>query len=251
VSSPIEDPRYGRKSGSLAVRIAPPPAPVPAAVLAMPARHAAGSPAASPAAPRSAATPRPVPRPPAPAPAPKILALERSGAKAAPPAAEAPRALLGGDLAAYVAARRRNREPAPAATAPAETQQERDNRITAENLGLTRTPAFGAERERGGGIFHVQRIGVDDAEFFFYGWNRTIRRNTRQMIEVQRGSNPTIQIAVVRRMIAIIREYVKEDFTWESQRLKRDVRLSARPADNAGLEDFMMGEFFPEFASRR
>jgi hypothetical protein len=218
----------------------------------MPAPHAAGSPAASTAAPRSAANPRPAPRPPAPAPAPKILAVERNSARAAPPAAEAPRAQLGSDLAAYVEARRRNREPAPApaASAPAETQQERDNRLAAENLGLTRTPAFGAERERGGGIFHVQRVGVDDAEFFFYGWNKAIRRNSRQMIEVQRGSNPTIQIAVVRKMISIIREYVKEDFTWESQRLKRDVRLSARPADNAGLEDFMMREFFPEFRGR-
>ena len=33
----------------------------------------------------------------------------------------------------------------------------------------------------------------------------------RQMISVSRGSNPTIEIAVVRRMIAIIREYAKED----------------------------------------
>ena len=200
-------------------------------------------------APSRFAPSRAAPRPPQ---APKILALERSGAKAAPPAAETPRALLGGDLAAYVEARRRNREPAPApaAAAPAETQQERDNRIAAENLGLTRTPGFGAERERGGGIFHVQRVGVDDAEFFFYGWNKAIRRNARQMIQVRRGNNPTIEIAVVRQMISIIREYVKEDFTWESQRLKRDVRLSARPADNAGLEDFMMREFFPDSRAR-
>ncbi len=66
------------------------------------------------------------------------------------------------------------------------------------------------------------------------------------MIEVRRGNNPTIEIAVVRRMIAIIREYVKEDFTWESQRLHRDVELSARLSDNAGLEDFMMQEFFSQ-----
>jgi hypothetical protein len=239
MSSPVEDARQGKQAGSLAVRLAPPPAPPPGAVLAIPARDA----------PSRLAPSRAAPQPP---PAPKILAMERNSALAAPPVAEAPRALLGGDLAAYVEARRRNREPAPvsAPAAPAETPQERDNRIAAENLGLTRTPGFGAERERGGGIFHVQRVGQDDAEFFFYGWNKAIRRNSRQMIEVRRGSNPTIQIAVVRRMISIIREYVKEDFTWESQRLKRDVQLSARPSDNAGLEDFMMGEFFPEFRAR-
>jgi hypothetical protein len=33
---------------------------------------------------------------------------------------------------------------------------------------------------------------------------------------------------------------------WISQRLRRDVTLSARPADNAGLEDFLMQEFFAD-----
>jgi hypothetical protein len=45
-------------------------------------------------------------------------------------------------------------------------------------------------------------------------------------------------------MIAIIREYEVEDFTWESLRLGRNVRLSARPRDNADLENFLMLEFF-------
>jgi hypothetical protein len=61
---------------------------------------------------------------------------------------------------------------------------------------------------------------------------------------VRREGNPSIEVAVVRKMISIIREYAKEDFTWESQRLGRDVQLSARLSDNAGLEDFMMQEFF-------
>ena len=45
-------------------------------------------------------------------------------------------------------------------------------------------------------------------------------------------------------MIAIIREYEQEDFTWRSNRLGRDVTLSARAADNEGLEQFMLREFF-------
>jgi hypothetical protein len=45
-------------------------------------------------------------------------------------------------------------------------------------------------------------------------------------------------------MIAIIREYEQEDFTWRSVRLGREVTLSARAVDNAGLEDFLMREFF-------
>jgi hypothetical protein len=64
------------------------------------------------------------------------------------------------------------------------------------------------------------------------------------MIEVRKGNNPDIRIAVVRRMIAVIRDYEQEDFSWNSRRLGRVVVLSARQADNAGLEDFMMKEFF-------
>jgi hypothetical protein len=45
-------------------------------------------------------------------------------------------------------------------------------------------------------------------------------------------------------MIAIIREYEQEDFAWESRRLGRIVSLSARPADTAELEDFLIREFF-------
>ena len=110
-----------------------------------------------------------------------------------------------------------------------ESEQERINREAAERLGLTRTPTFGSEKERGGGVFQVQRVGMDDAEFFFYGWNKAIRRNARQMISVRREGNPTIEIAVVRKMISIIREYAKDDFTWESQRLGRDAERIQMP----------------------
>jgi hypothetical protein len=63
---------------------------------------------------------------------------------------------------------------------------------------------------------------------------------------VERGANPSIEIAIVRRMIVIIREHESGDFVWRSQRLGRDVTLSARAADTAGLEEFLMREFFPE-----
>ena len=67
----------------------------------------------------------------------------------------------------------------------------------------------------------------------------------RQLIEVRKGDSADIRIAVIRRMIVIIREHEQEDFVWESQRLGRNVVLSARLQDNTGLEDFMMREFFP------
>jgi hypothetical protein len=90
------------------------------------------------------------------------------------------------------------------------------------------------------------RLGFTDAEFMFFGWNKDIRRNTKQLIEVQKGNNADTRIAVVRKMISIIREHEQEDFLWESQRLGRNLMLSARPRDNSGLEEFLMREFFED-----
>lgn len=251
---PFEDSKQGKPSGSLAVRLAPPPSRSPSAVPAPPPAPVI---LAQPAPAHRTPPPKAAQRPPS---APRVLALERpSPSTATPPPAEAARPPVYDDLASYIEARRRAREPAPApppsqgsppAPPPIESEQERHNRIVAANLGLNRTPGFGADRNRGGGIFQIQRMGHDDAEFFFFGWNKDIRRNSQQMIEVRRGDNATMEIAVVRRMIAIIREHESGDFVWESQRLGRNVSLSARMADNAGLEDFMMRDFFSDFRSR-
>jgi hypothetical protein len=110
---------------------------------------------------------------------------------------------------------------------------------------LDRTPTYGRDLA-GGGIFQIQRIGYEDAEFIFFGWNRDIRRRSKQTIEVRKGENSDIRIAVIRRMIAIIRDNESGDFVWVSQRLGRNLTLSARPSENAGLEDFLMQEFFAD-----
>ena len=119
-----------------------------------------------------------------------------------------------------------------------------ENRIVAANLGLGRAPTLGSDPSHGGGIFQIRRIGYSDAEFMFFGWNKDIRHNTNQLVEVRKGDDSDIRIAVVRKMIAIIREHSSGDFLWESQRLGRQITLSARPADNAGLEEVLMKEFF-------
>lgn len=229
-------------SSRLQVQLAPQaassPPPPPAAAPAPPAR---GKPKPPPpmTAPRSASRPRSpalerpavAEVPPLPPPAPT---------KPAPPAA---------DLSSYIAAQRRARGeatpydptvPAPPAQKPADPRDQ----IVASNLGLDRTPTFGDSAKPGGGIFQVRRVGYDDAEFLFFGWNRDIRRNSAQVIEVRKGSNSNMQIAVVRRMIEIIRENSDGDFLWISHRLDRELTLSARPEDTAGLEDFLMQEFF-------
>lgn len=150
-----------------------------------------------------------------------------------------------GDLDAYIEARRRARGASTPTPPPAaEDADARSRSIIAGNLGTQRERTFGYDPRQGGGMFQIQRLNYDYAEFLFLGWNNEISRNTKQLIEVRRGNNSDIRIAVVRRMIAIIRENSQEDFLWLSQRLGRSVMLSARAKDNAGLEDFMMRDFF-------
>jgi outer membrane biosynthesis protein TonB len=257
---PSNDPELkGDARGPLSVQIAPRPRP-PAPLAQRPSPPTPPSPARRPVlreAPQPRAAPRPPPPPPVIArrsPAPEIPArpqVERPVPAPQTAPAQAPRE---GDLASYVESRRRARtEPSPAtppsestpAVPPTEDPNERANRIAAANLGTNRAPTFGAPR-RGGGVFTIRHMAYDYAEFLFYGWNKDIRRNTGQVIEVRKGNNPDIRIAVVRRMIAIIRDYEQNDFVWESPRLGRNVTLSARQRDNAGLEAFLMREFFED-----
>jgi hypothetical protein len=229
-------------SGPLVVELAPEPPRVASVPPAPPPAPAAAAPRPTPP-PKAKAPPRPRPAPPAIAqrqPAP-VVAPPREAAPQAPPAL----APVEGDFYAQLEARRRARGAAPdggLSTPPVEDERERHNRSVAANLGLDRTPTFGSDHA--GGVFRIERMGFDAAEFYFFGWNPEIRRNSRQLIEVRKGDNPDIRIAVIRRMIAIIRAQAPEDFVWVSQRLGRHVTLSARPRDNAGLEDFLMREFF-------
>ncbi len=244
---PSDDMRMGEQGGTLAVRIAMPPTPP-----APPPRPAPS--AQSPPVPeRRLAMPKSAPK--SAAAAPRVLTTERQARSAmvAPPRpGEAGRAVLGEDLASYVEARRRGREPpaqpsTPAQPAPpAESEQARQNREAAARLGFSATPTFGSNKNLGGGTFQVRSVTFDRAELAFYGYNKLINRISLQVFEVQRGSNPSMQIAVVRKIIEIIREQESGSFLWESLRLRRDLTLSARPADNAALEAFMMEEFFSD-----
>jgi hypothetical protein len=255
--------------GALAVEIAPRASALPDTAAAAPPPSVASRPTPAPAprprppravarsAPQSTppvvAIERPVPSAPQlpqPAPSPPVSAAPATQ----PPAVEQPRQQpLETDLASYVESRRRARGESSAASAanssdaqPAESEAERRNRIIAANLGLNRTPTFGRELNNAGGLFQVREVNYDDAVFYFYGMDRDINRTAKQKIEVRRGSNPDIRIAIVRKMIEIIRENVAGDFVWSSQRLGRDVRMSARPADNAELEAFILHDIFPE-----
>ena len=95
-----------------------------------------------------------------------------------------------------------------------------------------------------GGVFQIRRMGAQTAEFAFRGWNRSRRGQWQELIEVQAGPDGDLQRAIVRRMIALIREHYTGNFQWESYRLDRVLVLSAAPEDNEGLDEFLLREFF-------
>ena len=260
------EPNENERTSSLAVQLAPesekrappaatpPPSPPPTIALA----------------PRPERPPprRVTPRPPAPTPPPPVLAappttaaptipvaprVEPVPAPTSPRETPAPRP-VDGDLSSYVEARRRERgevttttsaPPAPPAT-PAESDRERLNRTVAANLGLNKTQTFGYDPRNAGGLFQIVNVEYDAADFYFLGLNKTINRNTKQKIEVRRGNASDIRVAVVRKMIEIIRDEVSGDFTWMSRR-GGIATLSARPADNAQLEAYILHDIFPEY----
>ena len=241
----------GRSKGELTVQLAPrpgPPAPRPAPNA--PPLKIFEKPRPPTPPPRQAA---PKPEPP-PKPASPVIARSAPDAFQAPPPkppASVPRPTPQEDFAAALEARRRARDESPAppqesvaSASPTEDANARANRIAAANLGTNNKPTFGADPRRGGGVFEIRHKGYDYAEFLFYGWNKDIRRNTAQLIPVRKAGHSTIELAIVRRMIAIIREHEQGDFVWQSPRSTRNITLSARARDNAGLEAFLMREFF-------
>src|SRR4029453_23052 len=94
----------------------------------------------------------------------------------------------------------------PATTASERDAQRRDRAIQQNLAGLNDPRPPAGNPKNGGGLFQITLKSYDFAEFKFFGWNTEIGRQAPQRVEVRKGSNPSIDIAIVRRMIAIIRE---------------------------------------------
>ncbi len=235
-------------SPPLTVKLEPLPGPPPAAALIVPPPAAMHPPSRAVREVPPPAAVRPPPRVPQGSPPPVIALDPPAPGTAAPaePTTPAPvRAPPAGDFASFLEAQRRARgEPATVASAPAEDANARATRLAIANLKSQKAQPMGFDPNRSGGVFQIKSKGVDYAEFMFYGWHADARRDLQQLVEVRKGNNSTIELAVVRKMIEIIRGYEQTDFRWQSYRLNRSVMLSARLRDNAGLEEFLMNEFF-------
>jgi len=147
------------------------------------------------------------------------------------------------DMASYVKAQqaKRNAMEADAAKQNLEavarelgpsTEQVRDERIKNNFKNGTN------------GIFEITSLSGRYAGFSFRGWTNDYSNSKREAFEVEAPTGQDVRLVMIRKMISLIRQHYQGDFNWESQRLGRTIVLSARPEDSAGLEDFMMMEFF-------
>ena len=94
------------------------------------------------------------------------------------------------------------------------------------------------------GVFEITRLESSSASFTFLGWTSSLSNARREFFEVEASAGQDVRLLMIRRMISLIRTHYQGDFDWESHRLGRTIVLSARTEDSAGLEDFLMVEFF-------
>jgi hypothetical protein len=230
--SSIGDPEVGKRGGlslPLAVRLAPRAAllsaePVTASTPQVPQQAARQR-----AAPRAAAAQKAAPPP--------LLASRAPTAIESLPPDSASRPAPRGDFLADLAARRSARE-----------QAERPAQAPPPPGALTFGTASGAGGlSADGGLFRVEHMSSTDATLVFYRLNRGMQR-----VDIGIGSNLSIQLAIVRAVIGVMRENgFSGDVTWMSQRLGRDVQISARERDATQLEAFLLLEFFSADPIRR
>lgn len=147
------------------------------------------------------------------------------------------------DMAAYVKAQQAKRVDAEAAAALANAE------AVARERGPTEAQMRDERIKRNlkhgtNGIFEITSLGARNATFSFRGWTDDYSAAKRQFFEVEASGGQDVRLLMVRRMIVLIREHYDGNFNWESYRLNRSVVLSAKPEDSAGLEDFLMKEFF-------
>lgn len=147
------------------------------------------------------------------------------------------------DMMAYVNKKRAEREAEEASAA----------RINAEAVAKERGPSEEEKRDAKiksnfqngtNGIFEITSLGNGSATFTFLGWVGDFSASHRQYFNVEAGRGEDVRRVMIRRMISLIREHYQGDFNWESHRMGRTIVLSARQEDSAGLEDFLMLEFF-------
>lgn len=160
------------------------------------------------------------------------------------PKTEAPQEV---DMAAYIEARRKQRGAPTGSETPAEeTDAARGTRNALANIAAINGRGR-EDRNESGGIFSVSNKTFHSMDLRFRGWNPNFKRRWLTQMTVEQGSERDVETAVVKKMIELIRREKAGDFEWDSHRLGRIVKLSARPQDTEELMQFLYKEMFPEY----
>lgn len=162
-----------------------------------------------------------------------------------PPVANAPQAV---DMSSMlVAARERRRVAEESVAQENDTARQASRGMSPQEVAeanVKRSMQQANGREGTNGVFQILSKSTRMASFSFRGWKPGANNSWRQVIEVDAGLGGDVELAIVRRMIELIRTHYTGDFSWDSHRVGHVVTLSARPKDSAELESFMMKEFF-------
>jgi hypothetical protein len=181
-------------------------------------------------------------------PTPSVMAVEKSAIIAStPPTLKIPLAAENNaptDLMSYINAKRQR-------------SQELEDNAASENaaaIANARAPSTdeladanikrNLQQQGTNGIFEIRQKTFRTGRFSFKGWKNDYSNPRLELIDVEAGADGDIDLAIVKKMIAIIRRDYSGDFNWESHRLGRVIVLSARMEDNTRLEEFLMQEFF-------
>ena len=189
---------------------------------------------------------------PRPTPAPKVAAIPPMPAppveRPAPPVETAERPAPQFDMLATIKARRDRRRDYEEALLRQQEARDSPNKGSAADPALAsiqrNLQTLNAGHEGTGGVFTILSKGTRTGEFAFNGWRPESNRRWREVIEVDAGQGGDLELAMVRRMIELIRGHYDGDFVWKSNRLGRPVVMSARADHQAELEAFLLREFF-------
>ena len=153
------------------------------------------------------------------------------------------------DMAAYIEKRRRARG-APSDQPAEESEAQRGTRNALANIAAINGRG-GQDPNETGGVFSVTNKTFSHADVKFRGWNPNFKRRWLTSASVDRGNEPDIETAIVKKMIELIRKEKNGDFEWDSHRLNKVVTLSARPQDTQELMNFLYKEMFPDYKPPR
>lgn len=154
------------------------------------------------------------------------------------------------DMAAFIESQRKRRGATNGGDLPSqESDAERGKRNALANIAAINGRGRDDSNETGG-VFSLSNRTFHSMDVKFRGWNPSFKRRWLTAVTVEQGTEQDIETAVVKKMIELIRREKTGDFEWDSHRLGRVVKLSARPQDTDQLMAFLYKEMFPQYRPR-